>query len=70
MGVIAQTNDSLKKLSLKLDFLTEAALRVKERDVGIEYSDYVVGLGMFLEDVAVELAALNDALDKVSVRHA
>ena len=70
MGVIAQTNDSLKKLSLKLDFLTEAALRVKERDVGIEYSDYVVGLGMFLEDVAVELASLNDALDKVSVRNA
>lgn len=64
MGVITQTNESLKKLSLKLDFLTEAALRVKERDVGIEYSDYVVGLGMFLEDVSVELASINMGLDK------
>lgn len=64
MGLITQTNESLKKLSLKLDFLTEAALRVKERDVGIEYSDYVVGLGMLLEDVSVELAQINSNLEK------
>ena len=64
MGLILQTSESLKKISLKLDFLTEAALRVKEKDVGIEYSDYVAGLGMFLEDVSVELAQINANLEK------
>ena len=53
-----------------MDFLTEAVLRVKENDVAIEYRDFVKGMGLFLEDVAVELASLNDTLDKVSVRHA
>lgn len=70
MGVILQTSESLKKINLKTDFLTEAVLRVKENDVAIEYRDFVKGMGLFLEDVAVELAALNDALDEVSVRHA
>ena len=70
MGVILQTSESLKKINIKIDFLTEAVLRVKENDVAIEYRDFVKGMGLFLEDVAVELASLNDALDKVSVRHA
>lgn len=70
MGVILQTSESLKKINIKMDFLTEAVLRVKENDVAIEYRDFVKGMGLFLEDVAVELASLNDALDKVSVRHA
>ena len=70
MGVILQTSESLKKISIKMDFLTEAVLRVKENDVAIEYRDFVKGMGLFLEDVAVELASLNDALDKVSVRDA
>ena len=70
MGVILQTSESLKKINIKMDFLTEAVLRVKEDDVAIEYRDFVKGMGLFLEDVAVELASLNDALDKVSVRNA
>lgn len=70
MGVILQTSESLKKINIKMDFLTEAVLRVKENDVAIEYRDFVKGMGLFLEDVAVELASLNDTLDKVSVRHA
>ena len=70
MGLILQTSESLKKINIKIDFLTEAVLRVKENDVAIEYRDFVKGMGLFLEDVAVELASLNDALDKVSVRHA
>lgn len=70
MGIILQTSESLKKINIKMDFLTEAVLRVKENDVAIEYRDFVKGMGLFLEDVAVELASLNDALDKVSVRHA
>ena len=70
MGVILQTSESLKKIYIKMDFLTEAVLRVKENDVAIEYRDFVKGMGLFLEDVGVELASLNDALDKVSVRHA
>lgn len=66
MGLITQTKESLAKVSLKLDFLTEAALRVKERDVGIEYGDYVRGLGMLLEDVSVELAEINANLEKAT----
>lgn len=70
MGLILQTSESLKKINIKMDFLAEAVLRVKENDVAIEYRDFVKGMGLFLEDVAVELASLNDALDKVSVRNA
>lgn len=70
MGVILQTSESLKKINLKMDFLTEAVLRVKENDVAIYYPDFVKGMGLFLEDVAVELASLNATLDNMSVRHA
>lgn len=64
MGVILQTSESLKKINLKMDVLAEAALRIKENDLAIDYCDFSKGIGLILEDICVELAQVNANLEK------
>lgn len=49
---------------LRLDFLTEAALRIASKDTGIEEDDFREGLGLILEDIALGLAKLEETMNE------
>lgn len=53
-----------------MDVLAEAALRIKENDLAIDYCDFSKGIGLILEDICVELAQVQKVLDETSVRMA
>ena len=49
---------------LRLDFLTEAALRIASKDTGIEEDDFREGLGLILEDIALGLTRLEETMNE------
>lgn len=49
---------------LKLDFLTEATLRITSKELGIEEDDFREGLGLILEDVGIGLAKIEELMSQ------